>query len=148
MPSTATQQVTQTVARAVGATPAQRQARAAVYQAQAQQVRAQAETQARRIEARAVPGGAGASGWIGAAMVVGAILLLRANHTPTITPVSVAPSTQCRATYTVQSGDTLSRIAAQYGVSVTQLVAANQSVYPSIRSNPNLIEPGWQFCIP
>ncbi len=45
--------------------------------------------------------------------------------------------------YTVQRGDSLSQIAAQHGVSLQDLIAAN----PQIR-NPNLIYPGQSIAIP
>ncbi|HEY0179226.1 MAG TPA: LysM peptidoglycan-binding domain-containing protein, partial [Dokdonella sp.] len=45
--------------------------------------------------------------------------------------------------YTVQHGDTLSAIAAQHGVSLAALEAAN----PQIR-NPNVIYPGDRIAIP
>lgn len=48
------------------------------------------------------------------------------------------------ATYTIQSGDSLSKIAAQYGVSLSDLIAAN-----TFRSgNPDLIYPGEVVTIP
>ena len=45
-------------------------------------------------------------------------------------------------TYTVQSGDTLTKIANQYGVTVNQIVNANNV------QNPNLIYPGQRLIIP
>jgi len=45
--------------------------------------------------------------------------------------------------YTVKSGDTLSAIAAAYGVSLQSLIAANPQI-----SNPNLIYPGQNINIP
>lgn len=48
-------------------------------------------------------------------------------------------------TYTVKSGDTLSKIAAQYGITWQQLYDANRQ---TIGSNPNLIYPGQVYTIP
>src|SRR4029079_2180124 len=45
--------------------------------------------------------------------------------------------------YVVQHGDTLSRIAAQQGVSLAQLEAANPQIH-----NPNVIYPGQHITIP
>ncbi len=53
-----------------------------------------------------------------------------------------ATSSDAPATYTVQSGDTLSGIAARFGVSLSALEAANPQV------NPNLIYPGDRLAIP
>lgn len=47
------------------------------------------------------------------------------------------------ATYVVQVGNYLSKIAQRYGVSVTDLVDWNKDTYPSLASDPNLIQPGW-----
>lgn len=47
------------------------------------------------------------------------------------------------ATYTVQRGDTLTRIARQHGVSLADLIAANPQI-----ANPNLIYPDQQINIP
>lgn len=47
--------------------------------------------------------------------------------------------------YTVHRGDTLGRIAARFGTTVEALVAANAETYPSLRSNPGRILPGWQL---
>lgn len=55
---------------------------------------------------------------------------------------SGAPSPPSATTYTVQSGDTLYRIAARYGTTVTALATANSI------ANPNLIYPGQVLVIP
>lgn len=57
----------------------------------------------------------------------------------------VGDSTTTEQTYTVVSGDTLSAIAARYGVSVDDLYEANKGI---IGSNPDLIKPGQVFVIP
>jgi uncharacterized protein YkwD len=51
-------------------------------------------------------------------------------------------------TYTVQPGDSLSEIAAEHGTTVTELVRLNADRYPSLKSNPGLIEPGWVLVMP
>jgi uncharacterized protein YkwD len=51
-------------------------------------------------------------------------------------------------TYTVQPGDSLSEIAAEHGTTVTELVRLNADRYPSLKSNPGLIEPGWVLVLP
>lgn len=63
--------------------------------------------------------------------------LLEATATPTPT-VEV----QAAQEYTVQPGDTLGAIAAQFGVSVEDIVAANEI------ANPDLIQPGDVLTIP
>ncbi|MBN1262067.1 MAG: LysM peptidoglycan-binding domain-containing protein [Anaerolineae bacterium] len=57
-------------------------------------------------------------------------------------PVSPTPVPGCRAYHTVYYGQTLSGIAAWYGVNVWTLAAANH-IY-----NLNLIYPGQVLCIP
>lgn len=49
------------------------------------------------------------------------------------------------ASYTVVSGDSLSKIAKKYGISWQELYEANKA---TIGSNPNLIKPGQSFVIP
>jgi uncharacterized protein YkwD len=51
-------------------------------------------------------------------------------------------------TYTVRPGDSLSEIAAEHGTTVTELVRLNADQYPSLKSNPGLIEPGWVLVMP
>lgn len=51
-------------------------------------------------------------------------------------------------TYTVQRGDSLSKIAAEHGVTVQELVRINADRYPSLKTNPGLIEPGWILVLP
>lgn len=58
------------------------------------------------------------------------------------TPAPTTPPSSCRATYVVRSGDTLYRIGLRYGVSYIDIARVNQI------SNPRLIYPGQQLCIP
>lgn len=51
-------------------------------------------------------------------------------------------------TYTVRPGDNLSRIAAKHGTTVEELVRLNADRYPSLKSRPDLIEPGWVLVLP
>ena len=64
------------------------------------------------------------------------------SQVQTVTQQAAAPSAQNDG-YVVQHGDTLAKIAAQHGVSLSELEGAN----PQIR-NPNLIYPGEQVTIP
>lgn len=59
---------------------------------------------------------------------------------PTETPV-------IGTTYTVRAGDGLFAIARSYGTSVQQLQAWNADRYPSLATNPNVIEPGWVLVV-
>lgn len=81
---------------------------------------------------------------------VGQVLVIRSGPAPTPAPTATAGPTNTpaptntptatpvpgRITHTVQRGETLSRIALQYGVSVQQIVQLNNI------TNPNLIYPG------
>ncbi len=77
---------------------------------------------------------------------------------PTTTPgVRVTPSSgptrTCTATptytiYTVQPGDSLSKIAKKFGVSVEDIVEANREKYPSLVTDRANIEVGWELLVP
>ena len=71
---------------------------------------------------------------------------LQVPFVPAITPAPSAPSPQPQATsartYTVKPGDTVDKIAAQFGVSPSALEQANDI------QNPNLIEVGQTLTIP
>lgn len=71
----------------------------------------------------------------------------RPSATPSATPAATPASTPAATTYTVQRGDSLSAIARAHGTSVEQLQAWNGDRYSSIRTNPNLIEPGWELIV-
>jgi LysM repeat protein len=62
----------------------------------------------------------------------------------TVTPIpaTTAPPSACRATYVVRQGDTLYNIALRYGTTYTEIARVNHI------SNPRLIYPGQQLCIP
>jgi LysM repeat protein len=62
--------------------------------------------------------------------------------TPNPSPSATAASTQGDETYIVRPGDTLAQIAAQYGVSLPELMRANKL------TNPNLISVGQRLIIP
>ena len=78
--------------------------------------------------------------------------------TPTATPTSAdSPSasptsgpTRTPPTGTihvVQRGDGLAAIARSYGTTVDQLQDWNAGRYPSLATNPNVIEPGWELLV-
>jgi peptidoglycan/xylan/chitin deacetylase (PgdA/CDA1 family) len=50
-------------------------------------------------------------------------------------------------TYAVRSGDTLSSIARAYATTTAQLQAWNSDAYPSLLTNPSVIEPGWVLIV-
>ncbi len=65
-----------------------------------------------------------------------------ASSTPRPSPTPLpSPTPQ---TYIVKSGDTLSKIAAQFGVSLDDLIAANKETLP----NPDKIKVGDEIIIP
>jgi len=64
------------------------------------------------------------------------------NPTPTATPVARPTPTPTPFVYTVQAGDTLSGIAARFGLTVDELVQANRLV------DPDSLQIGQQITIP
>ena len=68
----------------------------------------------------------------------------RSSSTPTHATTPIRTGTASGSTYTVQSGDTLSAIAAAHGVSWQHLYAENES---TIGADPNLILPGQDLTI-
>jgi peptidoglycan/xylan/chitin deacetylase (PgdA/CDA1 family)/LysM repeat protein len=65
-----------------------------------------------------------------------------ATGTPSVTPTPVTGTK-----YTVQPGDGLFAIARAFGTTVEQLQAWNAGRYPSLTTNPNVIEPGWVLVV-
>ncbi|SCY27430.1 SafA/ExsA family spore coat assembly protein [Alkaliphilus peptidifermentans] len=69
------------------------------------------------------------------------------NYSNQITPppVDLPPPPACvgGTIYTVRPGDTMFRIANEYGISLQQLIQANPQV-----TNPNIITPGQRLCVP
>ncbi len=63
-------------------------------------------------------------------------------------PVAVSGCTSQPGTYTVKPGDTLARIATEHRTTVSALVELNKTKYPSLLSNPSLIEVGWELRVP
>jgi peptidoglycan/xylan/chitin deacetylase (PgdA/CDA1 family) len=68
---------------------------------------------------------------------------------PSPAPTGVpTPTARVAATiHTVSAGETLSSIARSYGTTMQQLQAWNADRYPSLNSNPNAIEPGWELIV-
>ena len=48
-----------------------------------------------------------------------------------------------QVTYTVQKGDTLSKIAKKYGITVANILSMNKSTYPTISAG--FIRVGWKL---
>jgi peptidoglycan/xylan/chitin deacetylase (PgdA/CDA1 family) len=67
-----------------------------------------------------------------------------ATPTPSDDPTG-SPGTG--TTYAVKAGDTLSSIARAFGTSSPQLQAWNASSYPSLVTDPGIIEPGWVLIV-
>ncbi|MBL8914433.1 MAG: LysM peptidoglycan-binding domain-containing protein [Archangium sp.] len=63
------------------------------------------------------------------------------------TPITT-PSTPASNTVTVQSGDSLGKIAQRAGVTREALVQANVGRYPGLATNQNAIQVGWKLTIP
>ena len=65
---------------------------------------------------------------------------------PSATPTP-APTPFAGTRYTVRAGDGLFAIARDYGTTTQQLQAWNAARYPSLATNPNVIEPGWELIV-
>ena len=50
--------------------------------------------------------------------------------------------------YPISYGDSLGKIAQNHGVSMRKIISANRETYPSLITNPDRIEIGWQLKIP
>jgi LysM repeat protein len=75
--------------------------------------------------------------WISTAIVMGALT----TGLVAFSPAAASSSTQCGAFYTVQRGDTLARIARQFGRTVNELQTWNNI------SDPNRIYAGRDLCV-
>ena len=62
------------------------------------------------------------------------------------TPV-ITPSPATGTTHTVRPGETLAALARAYATTVAQLQAWNEGRYPSLATDPNVIEPGWVLVV-
>jgi peptidoglycan/xylan/chitin deacetylase (PgdA/CDA1 family) len=62
-------------------------------------------------------------------------------------PTSLPTASPDPTTYTVRGGDTMSSIARTWGTTVAQLQAWNAERYPSLATNPNVLEPGWVLIV-
>lgn len=51
-------------------------------------------------------------------------------------------------TYTIQPGDSLSKIASMFSTTTKNLQELNRSKYPTLATNPNLLQIGWQLIVP
>ena len=61
---------------------------------------------------------------------------------------SQAPSSNASTKYTVKAGDTVGKIAQDYGITVEQLTRLNQDRYPELLRDPSLIKPGMVLSVP
>jgi len=72
----------------------------------------------------------------------------RVRVTPSPRPTRTRTATPTYTTYTVQPGDSLSKIAKRFGVSVEDIVEANRKKYPSLVTDRANIEVGWELLVP
>jgi peptidoglycan/xylan/chitin deacetylase (PgdA/CDA1 family) len=70
-----------------------------------------------------------------------------ASDAPSAAPSATPAETPTGTLHVVRAGDTLSAIARSYGTTVEQLQAWNQGSYPSLATNPSVIEPGWELIV-
>jgi peptidoglycan/xylan/chitin deacetylase (PgdA/CDA1 family) len=69
-----------------------------------------------------------------------------AEATPSPTPTT-SDASPIATLYTVRRGDTLASISRAYSTTTQQLQAWNVERYPSLATDPNVIEPGWELIV-
>jgi peptidoglycan/xylan/chitin deacetylase (PgdA/CDA1 family) len=69
-----------------------------------------------------------------------------AEATPSPTPTT-SDESPIATLYTVRRGDTLASISRAYSTTTQQLQAWNVERYPSLATDPNVIEPGWELIV-
>jgi peptidoglycan/xylan/chitin deacetylase (PgdA/CDA1 family) len=69
-----------------------------------------------------------------------------AEATPSPTPTA-SDESPIATLYTVRRGDTLASISRAYSTTTQQLQAWNVERYPSLATDPNVIEPGWELIV-
>jgi peptidoglycan/xylan/chitin deacetylase (PgdA/CDA1 family) len=69
------------------------------------------------------------------------------DASPSVPPSSEPTASLDGTTYTVQPGDTLSSIGRAFATTARQLQAWNADRYPSLVTNPGIIEPGWVLIV-
>lgn len=62
--------------------------------------------------------------------------------------VSPRVNSDAAQSYTIKSGDSLSKIARNFDTTLDALVSANKGRYPSLEENPGMIRVGWTLTIP
>ena len=67
---------------------------------------------------------------------------------PATRPPQIPTATSAYEVYVVQEGDSLSKIAKRFGVTVEDLIEANKARYPSLVTDRSIIEVGWELRIP
>jgi len=75
----------------------------------------------------------------------------RSHQAPKSTATRPRPTptaTHAYESYVVQEGDSLSKIAKRFGVTVEDLIEANRAKYPSLVTDRGAIEIGWELRIP
>lgn len=75
-------------------------------------------------------------------------IVLSACDLPKVEPRSSPLKSNGETTYTVQSGDTLSKIALQFHSTVEQLVSLNRDQYPGLAQDPSHLQVGWNLRVP
>ncbi len=81
-------------------------------------------------------------------IVLSLLLLSGCKLAETLAPVSAPTVPPQYGLYTVQPGDTLSRIALRYHLTLDQLIGLNQDQYPSLARDPSSLRSGWRLRVP
>ena len=61
---------------------------------------------------------------------------------------SQVPALRTPTNYTVKAGDTLGKLARDYGITIEQLTALNQVQHPELLRDPSLLKPGMVLSVP
>ena len=77
------------------------------------------------------------------------VALLLACDVPQLLSFSTSDSAEATsAPYVVQPGDTFSKIAQNYGITVEQLIDLNADAHPELARDPSTLKPGMQLKVP
>lgn len=73
---------------------------------------------------------------------------IRGYGVPRYDAAPAVPIVSGQLTHTVVKGEYLNLIAKKYGISAAAIISANKSKYPTLATDPSMINTGWKLIIP